>query len=319
MTRATTSAPKSRYRYLDPQTLLRLGNLNVVARSAVEGFISGLHRSPHHGFSVEFSEHRPYTPGDELRHLDWVTYAKTDRYYVKQYEQETNLRCHILLDCSGSMNYAGTRGTLTKLEYGSFLAATLAYLMTRQQDVVGLVAFDHQIRLHMPPAGSPAHVNEMCKRLEALKAGEVTKLAKPFHDLAEMIKRRGLIIVISDLYDEESEVIRAIRHFRHKKHGVILFHVFDAAELEFPFAKLTQFLDLETGEKYQVDPKSVRTAYLAELRAFIDRYKKACSDSDTEYVLADTSVPYDFMLRSYLARRQRMKCLFWVHAYAAVA
>ena len=179
--------------------------------------------------------------------------------------------------------------------------------MTRQQDVVGLVAFDHQIRLHMPPAGSPAHVNEMCKRLEALKAGEVTKLAKPFHDLAEMIKRRGLIIVISDLYDEESEVIRALRHFRHKKHGVILFHIFDAAELEFPFTKLTQFLDLETDEKYQVDPKSVRAAYLAELRAFIDRYKKACSDSDTEYVLADTSVPYDFMLRSYLARRQRMK------------
>ena len=258
MTRATTSAPKSRYRYLDPQTLLRLGNLNVVARSAVEGFISGLHRSPHHGFSVEFSEHRPYTPGDELRHLDWVAYAKTDRYYVKQYEQETNLRCHILLDCSGSMNYAERAGALTKLEYGSFLAATLAYLMTRQQDVVGLVAFDHQIRLHMPPAGSPAHVNEMCKRLEALKAGEVTKLAKPFHDLAEMIKRRGLIIVISDLYDDESEVIRALRHFRHKKHGVILFHIFDAAELEFPFAKLTQFLDLETGERYQVDPKAVR-------------------------------------------------------------
>ena len=307
MTRATTTAPKSRYQYLDPQTLLRLGNLNVVARSAVEGFISGLHRSPHHGFSVEFSEHRPYTFGDELRHLDWVTYAKTDRYYVKQYEQETNLRCHILLDCSGSMNYASGRGALTKLEYGSFLAATLAFLMTRQQDVVGLVAFDHQIRLHMPPAGSPSHVNEMCKRLEGLQGGQVTKMAKPFHDLAEMIKRRGLIIVISDLYDEESEVIRALRHFRHKKHGVILFHIFDAAELEFPFTKLTQFLDLETNEKYQVDPKTVRTAYLAELRAFIDRYKKACSDSDTEYVLADTSVPYDFMLRSYLARRQRMK------------
>jgi uncharacterized protein (DUF58 family) len=306
MTRATTTAP-SRYRYLDPQTLLGLGNLNVVARAAVEGFISGLHRSPHHGFSVEFSEHRPYTPGDELRHLDWVAYAKTDRFYVKQYEQETNLRCHILLDSSASMNYSGTRGVMTKLEYGSFLAATLAYLMTRQQDVVGLVAFDHQIRLHMPPAGSAAHVNEICKRLEGLQAGEVTKLAKPMHDLAEMIKRRGLIILISDLYDDEGEVIRAIRHFRHKKHGVILFHIFDAAELEFPFSKLTQFLDLETGEKYQVDPKSVREAYLAELRAFIDRHKKACSDSDTEYVLTDTSVPYDFLLRSYLARRQRMK------------
>jgi uncharacterized protein (DUF58 family) len=306
MTRSDASTPQSRYKYLDPETIGSLGRLNVVARSAVEGFISGLHRSPHHGFSVEFSEHRPYTPGDELRYLDWVAYARSDRFYIKQFEQETNLRCYILLDCSGSMNYASGRG-LTKLEYGCFLAATLGYLMTRQQDVVGLVAFDHEIRLHMPPAGSPAHINEMCRQLEHLKTGRVTSLAKPFHDLAEMIKRRGLIIVISDLYDEESEVIKALRHFRHKKHGVILFHVLDAAELEFPFTKLTQFLDLETGEKYQVDPRSVREAYLAELRAFIDRYKKACSDSDTEYVLTDTSVPYDFLLRSYLARRQTMR------------
>ena len=307
MTRLSTAGPRSRYRYLDPETLIRLGNLNIVARSVVEGFITGLHRSPHHGFSVEFSDHRPYTPGDELRHLDWVAYAKTDRFYVKQYEQETNLRCHILLDCSASMNYASARGGLTKLEYGSFLAASLAYLMTRQQDVVGLVAFDNQVRLHMPPGGSPAHVNEMCRRLEGLKSSEVTSLAKPFHDLAEMIKRRGLIVIISDLYDDESEVIKALRHFRHKKHGVILFHIFDAAELEFPFTKLTQFLDLETNERYQVDAKAVREAYLTELRAFIDRYKKACSDSDTEYVLTDTSVPYGFLLQSYLARRQRMR------------
>lgn len=305
MTRTHTPGA-SRHRYLDPETLMRLGNLNLVARSAVEGFISGLHRSPHHGFSVEFSEHRPYAPGDELRHLDWVTYAKTDRFYVKQYEQETNLRCYILLDCSGSMNYSSGRG-LTKLQYGSFLAATMAYLMTRQQDIVGLVAFDHEIRLHMPPGGSPAHFNEMCRRLEELQTGQVTSLAKPFHDLAEMIKRRGLIVIISDLYDDEDEVIRALRHFRHKKHGVILFHIFDEAELEFPFVKLTQFIDLETGERYQVDPKAVRDAYLTELRGFIDRYKKACSDADSEYVLTDTSVPYDFLLRSYLTRRQHMR------------
>jgi uncharacterized protein (DUF58 family) len=306
MTRLHTPGTESRYQYLNPETLMRLGNLNVVARSVVEGFISGLHRSPHHGFSVEFSEHRPYTPGDELRHLDWIAYAKTDRFYIKQYEQETNLRAYILLDCSGSMNYSSGRG-MTKLEYGSFLAATMAYLMTRQQDVVGLVAFDHEIRLHMPPGGSPAHVNEMCRRLEHLKTGGVTRLAKPFHDLAEMIKRRGLIIVISDLYDDESEVIKALRHFRHKKHGLILFHVLDAAELEFPFTKLTQFHDLETDERYQVDPKAVREAYLTEMRAFIDRYKKACSEADSEYVLTDTSVPYGFLLRSYLARRQTMR------------
>ena len=296
---------KARYRFLDPDTLASLGKINIVARTAVEGFISGLHKSPHHGFSVEFSEHRQYTPGDELRHLDWIAYAKTDRFYIKQYEQETNLRSYILLDCSASMNYASGKG-LTKLEYGCFLAATLAFLMARQQDSVGLVAFDHEIRLHMPPAGSPAHVNEMCKRLERIQANGVTHLAKPLHDLAEMVKRRGLIIVISDLYDDESEVIRALRHFRHKKHGVILFHIFDAAELEFPFTKLTQFVDLETDERFQIDPKAIREQYLSEVRAFIDRHKKACSESDTEYVLTDTSVPYDFLLRSYLARRQRM-------------
>jgi uncharacterized protein (DUF58 family) len=307
MTRLDTGVPSTRYRYLDPETLVRLGNVSIVARQVVEGFISGLHRSPHHGFSVEFSEHRPYTPGDEPRHVDWVAYAKTDRYYVKQYEQETNLRCYVLLDSSASMNYSSRPGAMTKLEYGSFLAATLAYLMTRQQDVVGLVAFDHQVRLHLPPGGSPAHLNEMCRRLETLKAGEVTRVAKPLHDLAEMIKRRGLIVLISDLYDDEGEVVRAIRHFRHKRHGVILFHVFDPAELEFPFRKLTQFVDLETDERYQVDPKAIRRQYLADLHAFIARYKKACSDSDSEYVLADTSVPYDFLLRSYLARRQQMR------------
>jgi len=306
MTRVSEPGPQARYHYLDPETLMRMGRLNFVARTVVEGFISGLHRSPHHGFSVEFSEHRPYAPGDELRHVDWVAFAKTDRYYVKQYEQETNLRCTIVLDCSGSMKYSSGRG-LTKLEYGSFLAATLAYLMTRQQDVVGLAAFDSRIRLHIPPGGSPAHVNEMCRRLEHLGGGEATRCAGPLHDLAERIKRRGLIILISDLYDDEDEVIRALRHFRHKKHGLILFHVLDAAELEFPFTKLTEFEDLETHETYQVDPKAVREAYLGEMRAFIDRYKKACSDSDIEYVLADTSVPYGFLLQSYLARRERMR------------
>ena len=306
MTRTSAAGPPAKYRFVDPEVLMRLGNLNIVARSVVEGFISGLHRSPHRGFSVEFSEHRPYSPGDEPKHLDWVAYAKTDRFYVKQYEQETNLRCYILLDSSGSMNYSSTGG-LTKLQYGSFLVATLAYLMVRQQDVVGLVAFDHEVRLHMPPGGSPAHFNEICRRLEGLRTGEVTSIARPFHDLAEMIKRRGLIIILSDLYDDESEVIRALRHFRHKKHGVILFHIFDAAELEFPFRKLTQFVDLETLERYQVDPKAIRDQYLALLRAFIDRHKKACSDSDSEYLLTDTSVPYDFLLRSYLARRRQMR------------
>jgi len=305
MTRIDTAAPHGRYRYLDPQTLVRLGNLNLVARTVVEGFITGLHRSPHHGFSVEFSEHRQYVPGDDLRHLDWFAFAKTDRYYVKQFEQETNLRAYILLDCSASMKYSS--GGLTKLEYGSFLAATLAYIMTRQADLVGLVAFDEKMRLHIPPGGSPVHLNLMCGHLESLQPGVKTDISKTFHDLAEMIKRRGLIVIISDLYDDEREVARALRHFRQKRHGLIIFHVFDPYELEFPFRKLTDFQDMETDERYQVDPKAVREQYLEELRAFINSYKRVCSDSSIEYVLTDTSVPYDFMLTSYLSQRRKFR------------
>ncbi|MDK1030527.1 MAG: DUF58 domain-containing protein [Planctomycetia bacterium] len=306
MARATLGGSRTRYRYLDPQVLARLGRMNLVARAMVEGFVTGLHKSPHHGFSVEFSEHRQYVPGDDLRHLDWVAYAKTDRDYIKQYEQETNLRAYILLDCSASMRYSSSGG-LTKLEYGSFLAATLAFIMTRQADLVGLVAFDEKIRTHLPPGSSPAHLNQLCARLEEVEPGVETNISKTFHDLAEMIKRRGLIVIISDLYDDEREVARALRHFRQKKHGIIIFHVFDPAELEFPFKKLTNFHDMETEEQYQVDPKSIRNEYLEELNAFISNYRRVCSDSDIEYVLTDTSVPYDFMLTSYLSKRRKFR------------
>ncbi|MDP6380697.1 MAG: DUF58 domain-containing protein [Phycisphaerae bacterium] len=212
MTRADAGVAHARYRYLDPEVLVRLGRTNLVARSMVEGFVTGLHKSPHHGFSVEFSEHRQYVAGDDLRHLDWFALAKTDRYYIKQFEQETNLRAYILLDCSASMKYSS--GGLTKLAYGSFLAATLAFIMNRQADMVGLVAFDEKIRLHIPPGGSPSHLNQLCDRLERLEPGTRTDISKTFHDLAEMIKRRGLIIIISDLYDDEREVARALRHLR---------------------------------------------------------------------------------------------------------
>ncbi|MBN1345664.1 MAG: DUF58 domain-containing protein [Phycisphaerae bacterium] len=290
------------YKYFDPEQAAQLGKLNLIARTAVEGFVTGLHRSPHHGFSVEFSEHREYTPGDDLRHLDWVALARTDRYYVKRYEQETNLRAHILLDVSGSMDY-GT-GATTKFDYGCRLAAMIAYLMTRQQDMVGLVAFDQAIRKHLPPGSTPTHLDRLFTSLEEITPGNVTAVSRTFHDLAEKIARRGLIIIISDLYDDPGEVMKALRHFRHKKHQVIVFHVFDQAELDLPFNKLMTFVDMETQEKLQIDPKFIRHEYKRQVDAFVSRYRRDCSDSAIEYILASTATPYDVMLRGYLASRQ---------------
>ena len=292
------------YRYLKPEMVAKMKNLHLAARSVVEGFISGLHKSPYHGFSVEFAEHREYVPGDNPRYIDWLALARTDRYYVKQFEEETNLRCTILLDTSGSMGY-GSGDRVTKFQYGCFLAASLAYLMVRQQDSVGLVTFDNEIRNYIPPRSTMVHLNVVLRALEAVRPGDVTNVGDIFHTLAEQIKRRGLIIIISDLYDDEKEVMRALRHFRHKHHEVIIFHVLDRAELRFPFERLTQFVDMETGRRLQVDPKYVREEYLNQIDAFINEYRKDCSESLVEYIVTDTSVPYDLMLTAYLARRKR--------------
>jgi len=292
------------YRYLTPDAVARFKNMNLAARSVVEGFISGLHKSPYHGFSVEFAEHREYAPGDNIKYIDWMALARTDRYYVKQFEEETNLRCYILLDTSGSMGYGSSHG-LTKFEYGCYLSAALAYLMVRQQDSVGLVTFDNDIVSHIPPRGTMSHLNVVLRTLEDAEPGERTRVSNIFHNLAETIKRRGLIIIISDLYDDEKEVMRALRHFRHKHHEVLIFHLFDRAELNFPFERLTQFVDMETNQRLQVDPRYVRAEYLEQIDAFVNEYRRDCSESHVEYVVTDTSVPYDFMLTAYLGRRKR--------------
>ncbi len=295
--------PSTRYHYFEPDKIAKLRNLNLLARQAVEGFISGLHRSPHRGFSVEFSEHREYTPGDDLRHLDWVAWGRSDRYYIKQYEQETNLRAHILLDVSKSMDYR-YGGELTKFQYGCFLSACLSYLMCRQQDTVGMVAFDEKIRFNLPPSSTPAHLDRMFRQLEGLKPGRRTAIASTFHELANMISKRGLVIIISDLYDDQSELIKALQHFVYKKHQIIIFHLMDPSELGFPFKKIMSFVDMETGEKLQVDPRYVKEAYVAEIKGFVDRYRRECSERKIEYVLTPTDTPYDRMLLDYLARRK---------------
>ena len=301
---AQRKIPVGRHRYLDPRVAARLGKINLVARGVVEGFITGLHKSPYHGFAAEFSEHRAYTPGDEIRYIDWKTYGRTDRHVVKVFESETNVRCYILLDKSGSMGYSSSGG-LTKLEYACYVAGCLAHLMIRQQDSVGLVTFDSETARFIAPRSTPSHLSVLLGELDGLRAGEGTSIPKTFHDIAESVKRRSLVVILSDLLDDEREVMRALHHFRHRKHEVILFHILDAAELEFPFSRLADFVDMETGARIQVDPRYARETYLEEMNAFVGRFRRECSKSLVEYVQVSTSTPFDLMLAEYLARREK--------------
>lgn len=291
-------------RFLDPRALARISRLDLVAHLVVEGFITGLHRSPYQGFSVEFSEHKEYSPGDNLRHLDWKVYARTDKYYIKQYQEETNLKGYILLDASGSMGYRSDG--LSKLEYGCYMAATLAYLMIRQRDSVGLLTFDKAIRQYIPPKSTPRHLKLILQELEKTQSGETTNLSKTFHDLAETIKRRGLIIVLSDLMDEPEEVMKGLKHFRHRKHEVIVFHILDKKELDFSFRNISEFRDMESRERLLVNPGFIRQEYQEAINAFLRHYRRECSESMIDYLRVDTSLPYDFVLASYLSRRARM-------------
>ena len=292
------------YLYFEPQRIAKLQNLNLLARRAVEGFISGLHRSPHKGFSVEFAEHREYTAGDDLRHLDWIAWGRTDRYYIKQYEQETNLHAHILLDVSNSMNYSHS-APISKFAYGCFLAACLSYLMCRQQDMVGLIGFDQKVRFQLGTGSSPSHLDRIFRELENVKPAKSTALAATFHELAQRIAKRGLIVIISDLYDDQDELLKALQHFVYKRHQIIIFHVMDPAELEFPFTKLTSFVDLETNERLRIDPHHVKQTYVRHVNDFISRYRRECADRNIEYVLTRTDTPYDRMLLNYLAKRSK--------------
>ena len=301
-------AKQSGYRYIEPSAVAKLGKFNLIAKSVVEGFVTGLHRSPYHGFSVEFSDHREYVPGDNPRDLDWVALGRTDRLYIKRYEEETNLKAYILLDTSASMGYK-FKG-LTKLEYSAYLAASLAYLMIRQSDSVGLVTFDTEIRAFIPPHSTASHLNLLLHKLEEIAPSERTHIGQAFHELAEHVKRRGLIIVLSDLVDlfaNNSRVVQGLSHFRHKKHEVIVFHVFDKAELDFPFQRLSDFVDMETRERLQVDPKYVRDEYLNLIEEFKKEFQNECTLKNIDYVPTDTSMPYDFMLTKYLSRRKRIR------------
>jgi len=302
-----SAAPASRdLRFLDPGVIARLGTMELKARTVVEGFLSGLHRSPYKGFSVEFAEYRQYIPGDDLSTLDWKVYARSDRHYVKKFEEATNVECHLLLDVSGSMSYRGT-APMSKLEYGSVLAASLAFLMHRQRDATGLMAFDERIVFRVPASARPGHLNALLLGLERLEAGKRSDVGRPLHQLAEALLKRSMVVLISDLLDEAEPIIKGLQHLKFRGTDVIVFQVLDPNELTFPFKGSARFKDLESSEEVTTEPANVRTAYLRELAGLTIRYDRALRGAGIDYVQLDSSQPLDFALLAYLAARSRRK------------
>jgi uncharacterized protein (DUF58 family) len=296
--------PSARERqFLDPAVVARLGNLELKARTVVEGFLSGLHRSPFKGFSVEFAEYRQYIPGDDLSTIDWKVYARSDRHYVKKFEEETNLNCHVMLDISGSMAY-GSRG-ITKYQYGQCLAASLAYLMNRQRDAAGLAAFDERIVTMLPASARPGHLNAILVTLDRLELGTETNVSKPLHQLADSLNKRGMVVLISDLLDDPERVIRGLKHFRFRGTDVIVFHVLDPDELAFPFERATRFEDMETQDEVLAVPVVVRDHYLKAIGALIERYKRELGAAGIDYQLLTTDQPLELALLAYLSTRGR--------------
>jgi uncharacterized protein (DUF58 family) len=290
-------------RYLDPAIIARLGTIDLKARTIVEGFLTGLHRSPYKGFSVEFAEYRQYLPGDDLATLDWKVFARSDKHFVKKYEEETNLTCHMLIDVSKSMGYAS--GEVTKLQYASYLAGALAYLMHRQRDSFGLIAFDESIAALMPASARSGHLRAVLLALERLELGAGTNVAKPLNDLAAAVRKRGMVVLISDLLDEPAQVLDGLKHFRYRGTDVIVFQILDPYELKFPFEQAARFRDMETAEEVMAVPASVRDDYVARMQSLIAFYRRELQLAGIDYCLLDTSQPLELGLMSYLMTRHR--------------
>ncbi len=291
-------------RFLRPEIVAKLDNMSIRARLVVEGYLVGLHKSPYHGFSVEFAEHRAYGPGDEIRHVDWKLYGKTDRYYIKQFEEETNLRSYLIVDTSKSMDFASEG--ISKLEYASTLSAALTYLMLQQQDAVSLTLFDKEIRSYVPPRSVPGHLNIILAQLEHASSGPETEIAPTLHQLAEKIRKRGLIILISDLLDDPQEVITGLKHFRHKKHEVIVFHLIDPQEQLFDFSVRTRFRDLESGDVITTEPWQIQSAYQQVIADFQKLFKTECRKRNIDYVPVVTDQTLDLALTGYLKKRKKV-------------
>jgi uncharacterized protein (DUF58 family) len=290
-------------RFLDPELLARVGSLELLARAVVEGFMSGLHRSPYTGFSTEFTEYRQYNAGDDLRYLDWRLLGRTDRYFIKKYRADTNTQCHILIDTSASMNYAHAT-SVTKLQYAQFLSASLAYLLNKQQDAVGLVAFADKIHTHVPARNRTGHMRTIFGTLSLIEAGGQTNLAESLHQLAEILNRRGIVVLISDFYDQPDRLREAFQHLRFKGHDLVAFHVLDQNELDFQFTDPVLLLeDAETQEQMPVLPDVVMTGYRERMQRHIDEMRECAAANHVDYEMLLTTQPLDFALFSFLSRR----------------
>ncbi|HZL86701.1 MAG TPA: DUF58 domain-containing protein [Candidatus Krumholzibacteria bacterium] len=301
--RLNAPGPEGR-RLLEPEVVSKLRNMELRARLVVEGFIQGLHRSPYHGFSVEFAEYRQYMPGDSPRFVDWKVYAKTDRYYMKVFEEETNLKCVILLDKSASMGFAG-KG-ITKLRWASLLAASLGFLMLKQQDATGLVMFDDQIRDYIPARSVRAQLHEMLGRLERVQPSDRTNVSDALHAMAERLKRRGLVVLISDLLDDPAKILNGLQHFRHRQHEVLVFHVLDDLERTFDYSQEARFVDLETGREIRTQPWFIKAEYRQKVESWMQHLARECRRHLIDYVPMTTSTPFDLALLAYLNKRSHL-------------
>ncbi len=293
-------------KYLDPEVLTKISRLELRARMVVEGFICGMHQSPYHGFSVEFATHREYVPGDDIRHIDWRLFGRGDRLYIKQYEEETNLRTHILLDCSRSMAYPEHEhdGRMTKFDYACTAAASLIYLLMHQQDACGLLLFDHAVREQIPTTSSTSQLRSMIELIERNPPDSTTEVKMLFSQLAEQLKKRSLIIVISDLLTNLDDLILGLQRLRYTRHDVIVLHVLDHDEIEFPFEDNTMFEGLERPDiQLLTDPQALRQSYIEIVQAFISRVRSACADHRIDYRLLSTRDPLDAALSAFLAAR----------------
>lgn len=290
-------------KYLNPQTLAKLKGLELKARLIVEGFVSGMHKSPYQGFSVEFAEHREYAPGDDLRYVDWKLFGKSDRYYLKQYEEETNFACYVVLDCSESMQYRSDAAAVSKLEYAQYVAAALAYLVIRQRDAVGLVTFDSSITHLIRPSSQASRLKQLFSVMEQTPARGETALGPILNELAERIGKRSLIILLSDLFDETDSIVRGLKHLRHRRHDVSVLQIVDPAEQDFPFEDPTLFKGLEQPSEQMVEPRSLRQAYRREFEAFLLELRRACRDLKMDHQVIRTDGPLDVALSSFLSPR----------------
>ena len=291
-------------KYLRPETVALLNSMSLRARLVVEGYIIGHHRSPYHGFSVEFAEHRSYGPGDEIKHIDWKLFGKTDRLYVKRYEEETNLRAHIILDTSKSMLYSSAE--VSKLSYANSLAASISYLMINQQDAVGIAKFSEKIDTFTPPKARPSHLNLILSQLDDKDSGNDTQIGMVLHELADRIKKRGMVILISDLLDKPENIMKGLKHFRHQNQEVIVFHIQDRKESEFDFDTRTKFFDMETGEEIVTEPWHIRSNYNELISKLESNYKSNCRENHIDYVPLFTDQSLDIGITEYLIKRSKL-------------